>query len=559
MKYVIIGGVAGGASAAARLRRLNEDAEIIVFEKGEYISYANCGLPYYIGNTIEERKRLFVQTPVSFGNRYDVDVRVLQEVTAINREAHTVEVKNLRNGKTYTEDYDILLLSPGAEPVVPELPGVHSPKVFTLRNVTDCDKIKMQAVESLHDNAKAIIIGGGFIGLEMAENLHKIGYRITVVEKAGHVLTPVDEPIAAIAQKHLRDKGVELMTGNGIAGFEESGNQLTVCLEDGQKLPCDLAVLSIGVRPNTALAKAAGLEIGEAKGIKVNDYLQTSDERIFAVGDAIEFPHPVTGKPFCNFLAGPANAQARIAAMNMVYPESVVYQGSVATAIAKIFDLAVASTGLNEAALQREEIPFETVIVHPATHATYYPGSSPISLKLNFSLEDGRIFGAQAIGTQNVDKQIDTISLLLKHHGTIFDLVNSEHTYAPPFASAKSPVMFAGMVAENIFAHLMNPIHVKQLDEMIDNKEDFFLLDVRELPEYKNGTIEGATRYSVDELREFLEEIPEGKKIVVFCEVGLRGYVASRILMQNGFEEVYNLIGGMRTYRLTGRHNVIKN
>lgn len=554
MKYLIIGGVAGGASAAARLRRLNEDAEIIVFEKGEYISYANCGMPYYIGNTIEDRKRLFVQTPVSFGNRYDVDVRTLQEVTAIDREAHTVEVKNLRNGKTYTEDYDILLLSPGAEPVIPELPGIHSEKIFTLRSVSDCDKIKMQAIESLHDNAKAVIIGGGFIGLEMAENLHKIGYQITVVEKADHILTPVDEPIAVIAEKHLRDKGVRLITGNGISGFEENGDQLTVRLEDGQKLDCDLAVLSIGVRPNTALAEAAGLEIG--RGIKVNEFLQTSDERIFAVGDAIEFPHPVTGVPYCNFLAGPANAQARIAAMNMVYPESVVYQGSVGTAIAKIFDLAVASTGLNEAALQRAGFAYETVIVHPAAHATYYPGNTPMSLKLNFSMEDGTIYGAQAIGTQNIDKQIDTISLLLKHHGTIFDLVNSEHTYAPPFGSAKSPVMFAGMVAENIFAHLMNPIHVKQLDEMIDNKEDFFLLDVRELPEYKNGTIEGATRYSVDELREFLEEIPEGKKIVVFCEVGLRGYIASRILMQNGFEEVYNLIGGMRTYRMTGKHNV---
>ena len=555
MKYLIIGGVAGGASAAARLRRLSEDAEIIMFEKGEHISYANCGMPYYIGNTIEERKHLFVQTPVSFGNRYDVDVRTLQEVTAIDREAHTVEVKNLRNGKTYTEDYDILLLSPGAEPVIPELPGIHSEKIFTLRSVSDCDKIKMQAIGSLHDNAKAVIVGGGFIGLEMAENLHKIGYQITVVEKADHVLTPVDEPIAAIAQKHLKDKGVQLITGNGISGFEDNGDLLTVCLEDGQKLDCDLAVLSIGVRPNTALAEAAGLEIG--RGIKVNEYLQTSDERIFAVGDAIEFPHPVTGVPYCNFLAGPANAQARIAAMNMVYPESVVYQGSVGTAIAKIFDLAVASTGLNEAALQRAGLAYETVIVHPAAHATYYPGNTPMSLKLNFSMEDGTIYGAQAIGMQNIDKQIDIISLLLKHHGTIFDLVNSEHTYAPPFGSAKSPVMFAGMVAENIFAHLMNPIHVRQLDEMLDKKEDFFLLDVRELPEYKSGTIEGATRYSVDELREFLEEIPEGKKIVVFCEVGLRGYVASRILMQNGFEEVYNLIGGMRTYRLIGKHNVV--
>ena len=278
MKYLIIGGVAGGASAAARLRRLNEDAEIILFEKGEYISYANCGLPYYIGNTIEDRKRLFVQTPVSFGNRYDVDVRNLQEVTAINREKHTVEVKNLRNGKTYTEDYDILLLSPGAEPIVPKLPGIYNPKIFTLRNVTDCDKIKMQAVESLHDNASAVIIGGGFIGLEMAENLHKIGYKVAVVEKAPHILTPVDEPIAVIAEKHLRDKGVQLITGNGIAGFDENGDQLTVCLEDEQKLTCDLAVLSIGVRPNTALAETAGLEVG--RGIKVNEYLQTSDERI---------------------------------------------------------------------------------------------------------------------------------------------------------------------------------------------------------------------------------------------------------------------------------------
>jgi len=558
MKYIIIGGVAGGASAAARLRRLNEDAEIIVFEKGEHISYANCGMPYYIGNTIEERKRLFVQTPVSFGNRYDADVRTLQEVTAIDREAHTVEVRNLRNGKTYTEDYDILLLSPGAEPVVPELPGIHNPKIFTLRSVSDCDRIKMQAAEALHDNAEAVIIGGGFIGLEMAENLHKIGYQVTVVEKAAHILTPVDEPIAAIAEKHLADKGVRLITDNGIAGFEESGEQLTVCLEDGRKLSCALAILSVGVRPNTALAKAAGLAIGDAGGIRVNEYLQTSDERIFAVGDAIEFPHPVTGKPYCNFLAGPANAQARIAAMNMVYPETVVYHGSVGTAIAKIFDLAVASTGLNEAALQRAGLAYETVIVHPAAHATYYPGSTPMSLKLNFSMEDGTIYGAQAIGMQNIDKQIDTISLLLKHHGTIFDLVNSEHAYAPPFGSAKSPVMFAGMVAENIFAHLMNPIHVKELDKMIDNQEDFFLLDVRELPEYKNGTIKGATRYSVDELREFLEEIPEGKKIVVFCEVGLRGYVASRILMQNGFDEVYNLIGGMRTYRMTGRYNVMQ-
>ncbi|MCQ2283843.1 MAG: FAD-dependent oxidoreductase [Bacteroidales bacterium] len=554
MKYVIIGGVAGGASAAARLKRINEDAEIVLFEKGEYISYANCGLPYYIGNTIEERKKLFVQTPVSFGNRYDVDVRNLNEVTAINRDQKTVSVTNLRNGKTYEEDYDILLLSPGAEPIIPPVPGVDLPNIFTLRSVTDCDRIKLEAVEKMQANASAVIIGGGFIGLEMAENLHKIGYKVTVVEKADHILTPLDWPLAAIVQKHLIDKGVEVITANGLAGFAEKDGKLAVSLEDKRELPCDLAILSIGVRPNTKLAAAAGLKIGEAKGIWVNEFLQTSDECIFAVGDAIEFPHPITGKPYCNFLAGPANLQARIAAANMVYPETVPYHGSVATAIAKVFDLTAASTGLNENQLNRKGMPFQTVITHPASHATYYPGGSPIHFKLNYDPNDGRILGAQAVGMQNVDKQIDVISLLIKHQGTIFDLVNSEHTYAPPFGSAKSPVMFAGMVAENIFAHLMNPLQVAELDEILDQKEDINLIDVRAIEEFKAGTIEGAENYPLDELREFLEDIDPDKKTVVFCEVGLRGYVASRILMQSGFDKVYNLIGGMKTYRFIGKH-----
>lgn len=554
MKYVIIGGVAGGASAAARLKRLNEDAEIVLFEKGEYISYANCGLPYYIGNTIEDRKKLFVQTPVSFGNRYDVDVRNLNEVTAINRDKKTVSVKNLRNGKEYEEKYDILLLSPGAEPIVPPVPGIDLPNIFTLRNVTDCDRIKVEAVDKMKDNASAVIVGAGFIGLEMAENLRRIGYDVTVVEKAEHVLMPLDWPMAAIVQQHLKDKGVKVITGNGLAAFKGSEDNLVVVLENGTELSCNLAILSIGVRPNTKLAEAAGLKIGEAKGIWVNEYLQTSDECIFAVGDAIEFPHPVTGKPYCNFLAGPANLQARTVAMNMVYPETVKYQGSVATAIAKVFDLTAASTGLNENNLKKQGIKFQTVITHPAAHATYYPGGSPIHLKLNFDPETGLILGAQAVGTMNVDKQIDAISLLLKHQGTIFDLVNSEHAYAPPFGSAKSPVMFAGMVAENIFAHLMNPIQADELDEILDKGEDINLIDVREIQEFKTGSIQGAENYPVDELREFLEDIDPDKKTVIFCEVGLRGYVASRILMQSGFDEVYNLIGGMKTYRLIGRH-----
>ncbi len=555
MKYLIVGGVAGGASAAARLRRLDENAEIILFEKGEHISYANCGLPYYIGDVINDRNRLFVQTPISFGNRYDIDVRTLQEVTKINRKKHTIEVQDLKNFKVYEENYDILLLSPGALPIIPDMPGFNGNNIFTLRSVEDCDKIKMKAVDSFSLNSSVTIVGGGFIGLEMAENLRKMNFNVTLIEKSDHILTPTDLPIAATVEQHILDNGVKIMTNTSVVAFDDINDRKKIILDNGTEIISDFVILSIGVRPNSSLAQDAGLEIGNTGGIKVNQYLQTSDEHIFAVGDAIEFPHPITKVPYCNFLAGPANAQARIAAVNMVYPETVKYQGSVSTAIAKIFDLTVACTGLSESTLLHSDIPYETVIVHPAAHATYYPGGSPLSLKLNFSLEDGRIFGAQSVGKQNVDKQIDVISLLLKHNGTIFDLVNSEHSYAPPFGSAKSPVMFAGMVAENIFSHLMNPIHVKTLDQMIDNNEDFFLLDVRELIEYKNGTIKNAVRYSVDELREFLDEIPENKKIVVFCEVGLRGYVASRILMQNGFEKVFNLIGGMRTYRMIGLHN----
>lgn len=555
MKYLIIGGVAGGASAAARLKRIQEDAEIVIFEKGEYISYANCGLPYYIGNTIEDRKKLFVQTPVSFGNRYDADVRTLNEVTAIDRERKVVKVKNLRNGKEYEESYDCLLLSPGAVPVVPNLPGIDLPHIYTLRNVPDCDQIKQRALEQLKEGATAVIVGGGFIGLEMAENLHRMGYQVTVIEKAPHVLTPLDWPMAAIVQQHLIDKGVRVVTNTALKGFQYREGHLEVLTDGTEAFPCDMAILSIGVRPNATLAQACGLEIGESGGVKVDEYLRTSDEHIYAVGDVIEFPHPVTGKPYCNYLAGPANAQARIAAMNMVYPETVRYGGSVATAIAKVFELTAAATGLNEQRLHQEGIPFQTVITHPWPHATYYPGGDPIHLKLNFDPETGRILGAQAVGKMNVDKQIDVISLLLKHQGTIYDMINSEHAYAPPYGSAKSPVMFAGMVAENIMAGLMNPIQVEELDAIIDKGEDFQLVDVREIQEFKTGTIANAENYPVDELRELMEDLDPEKKTVVFCEVGLRGYVAARILMQSGFTEIYNLIGGMKTYRLIGKHN----
>lgn len=559
MKYVIIGGVAGGASAAARLRRMNEEADIILFEKGEYISYANCGLPYYIGNTIEERKDLFVQTPVSFGNRYNVDVRTQQEVTAIHRDRKCVSVRNVHTGKEYEESYDKLLLSPGAEPIIPPIEGISLPNIFTLRNVTDCDRIKAQAIAMQTGDARAVIVGGGFIGLEMAENLHKIGFKVTIVEKAEHILMPMDWPLAAIIQQHLEQQCIKLILNNGVSGFKQDNDHLKVILEDEQSLACNIVLLSIGVKPNTALAMDCGLKIGTAKGIWVNKFMQTSDEDIYAVGDAIEFPHPVTDQPFCNFLAGPANLEARIAATNMVEPNSTTYQGSISTAIAKIFDLTAAVTGFSETALHRVDIPYETVIIHPAAHANYYPGGSQMSVKINFSPKTGILLGAQVVGKQNVDKAIDTFSIIIKQKGTIYDLINSEHAYAPPYSSAKSPVMFAGMVAENILTHRMNPIQAAELDELLDhadNIKDALLMDVRSIKEFQNGTIQGAVNYPVDELREFLEDIPLDQKIIVFCEVGLRGYIASRILIQSGCKQVYNLIGGVKTYRIIGKHNI---
>jgi len=559
MKYVIIGGVAGGASAASRLRRMDEESDIILFEKGEYISYANCGLPYYIGNTIEERKSLFVQTPVSFGNRYNVDVRTQQEVTAINREKKTVSVRNLRNGKEYEESYDKLLLSPGANPIIPPLEGINLPNIFTLRNVDDCDRLKAQAITLQTNDAEAVIIGGGFIGLEMAENLHKIGYKVTVVEKAEHVLMPMDWPLAAMIQQHIQQQGIKLILHNGVAGFAQDNDKLKVMLEDGQSLTCNLVLLSIGVKPNTTLAQDCGLKIGTAKGIWVNKFMQTSDEDIYAVGDAVEFPHPLTDQPFCNFLAGPANSEARIAATNMIVPNSATYQGSISTAIAKVCDLTAAVTGFSEMSLQRLGIPYQTAIAHPAAHASYYPGGSQMTVKINFSPKTGMLLGAQIVGKLNVDKEIDSFSLIIKHKGTIYDLINSEHAYAPPFATAKSPVMFAGMVAENIISQRMIPIQYNELDDLLedaDRMKDTLIIDVREIQEFKTGSILGAVNYPVDEIREFLDDIPQDKNIVIFCEAGLRGYIASRILMQSGYQNVVNLIGGMKIYRLVGLHNI---
>lgn len=553
MKYVIVGGVAGGATTAARLRRMDEDCEIVMFEKGDYISYANCGLPYYIGGTIEAKDSLLLQTPVSFGNRYDVDVRVKSEVIAIDSTNKTIKVRNKFNGKEYSENYDKLVLSPGAVPIVPNLPGIQSDRIFTIRNVADTESVKQQAVLNFSKLKKVVVVGAGFIGLEMVENLHQLGYHITIVEKASQVMTTVDAPIAAVIKHQLKEKNIDLRLNTEVKGFENSSDAVGVNLSTGESLEADFVILSIGVKANTELAKAAGLEIGAAGGIKVNEFLQTSNPDIYAVGDAIEFANPISGIPYCCYLAGPANRQARICADNLVFGNKTAYKGSVATAVAKVFSWTVGSTGLSENYLQKHNIPYLTSITHPFSHATYYPNSKQLTLKINFSPLDGRLLGAQAVGEEGVDKRLDLMASVVGNGGTVYDLIDIEHAYAPPFSSAKDPVAYAGYVAENILAHRFFPMQWHELQAILATpnwQNEYFLLDVRSAMEVKAGAIEGAVNYPVDELREMLDEIPTDKKIIIYCAVGLRGYIASRILLQSGFEKVYNLSGGYKTYQL---------
>lgn len=545
MKHVIVGGVAGGATAAARIRRNTEKDQIILLEKGDYISYANCGLPYYIGGVIEDRNRLFVQTPKAFGRRFNIDVRVRSEVTAVNPEEKTVTVRNA-DGSTYTESYNRLLLSPGASPVVPPLSGIDSEGIFTLRNVADTDRIKnyMQS----HAIKRAVIVGGGFIGLEMAENLHHAGAEVSVVEMADQVMAPIDYSMAAIVHEHLQEKGVKLYLGQAVSGFEKKGDSLTVNFKSGISVEADLVLLSIGVRAETRLASEAGLELGEMRGIKVNEFLQTSNSDIYAVGDAIEYPHPLTGKPWPNFLAGPANRQARIVADNMVFGNSVRYEGSIGTSIAKVFDLTVAATGLPAKRLKQFGMPYLSATIHPGSHAGYYPGSLPLDIKITFSPADGRLYGAQIVGYEGVDKRIDEYALVIKHKGTVYDLMALEHAYAPPFSSAKDPVAVSGYVAGNILSGKMKPLYWRELKQT--DPDSIFLIDVRTTDEFALGSIKGAVNIPLDDLRSRLGEIPHNKPICLFCGVGLRGYLASNILRENGFTDVRNLIGGLRTYKV---------
>lgn len=543
MNYLIIGGVAGGATVAARLRRMDEKANIILFERGKYVSYANCGLPYYIGDTINNREKLFVQTAKGFTDRFRIDIRTEQEVTAIRPDKKEVEIKNLSTGETYTETYDKLVLSPGAEPLRPGIEGIGSKKIFTLRNVPDTDTIKNYV--NTENPKRAIVVGGGFIGLEMAENLYDLGIQVDVVEMANQVMAPLDFSMAAIVHRQLTDKGVGLHLEDGVSRFEEKDGGVTVHLRSGKQIATDMVLLSIGVRPETKLAKDAGLAIGERGGIAVNDYMQTSDADIYALGDAVEVRHLVTGQPALIPLAGPVNKQGRIVADNIVFGNKKKYPGSIGTSIAKVFDLTVAAAGANAKLLQQNNIPYISSYTHGASHAGYYPGAVPLSIKILFAPENGKLLGAQIVGFNGVDKRIEMLAQVIQRGGTVHDLAELEHAYAPPYSSAKDPVNMAGFVAENILNKKSRIIQWRELAEL---PADTIRIDVRTHDEYKLGTIPGFINIPVDELREHLDELPKEKPIVVTCAVGLRGYLAYRILVQNGFKHVRNLSGGYKTW-----------
>lgn len=542
-KYIIVGGVAGGATVAARLRRLDEQAEIIMFERGKYISYANCGLPYYIGDVITERDRLFVQTPESFKARLNVDVRIQQEVIAINRDAKTVTVRKA-DASEYTESYYKLVLSPGAEPLRPPIPGIQDEVIFTMRNVPDTDKIKDYVDH--HIVQHAVIVGAGFIGLEMAENLHLKGIKVTIVEMAEQMMTPLDYEMAAAVHQHLKTKKVEFYLKDAVNSFVREKSGLQVRLKSGRSLPTDMVILSIGVRPDSKLAEDAKLELGINKGIRVNEHLQTSDPDIYAVGDAIVFANPITGEESHTYLAGPANKQARLVADNIVKGNLKIYKGSIATAIAKVFDLTVGAAGVSEKVLRKAGIPYISSIIHSSSHAGYYPDALPLTIKIVFSPADGKLLGAQIVGFDGVDKRTDMLAHILKHGESIYDMQEIEHAYAPPYSSAKDPVNVAGLVAENILSGLVKILHWDEIRNL--NLQDTVLIDVRSTEEYALGSIEGSLNIPVDDMRGRLSEISKDKKIIVFCGTGHRSYFAYRILAQNGFTEIRNLSGGYITY-----------
>ncbi len=542
MKILIIGGVAGGATAAARLRRLSEENEIIIFEKGEHVSFANCGLPYHIGGVIAERSKLLLQTPTSLRTRYNLDVRIFNEVLKINTSEKTIEVMNLFTKETYTETYDKLLLSPGAVPFRPNIPGISSDKIMTLRNVADMDKI----IAKTKDLNTIAVVGGGFIGLEVAENLVENNLNVTVIELGNQVMAPVDYEFAKMVQHHATDKNLNILVNTGVDAFEEKDNKIELKLNNGGTIHADAVVFAIGVKPENNLAKTAGLDIGITGGIAVNEFMQTSDPDIYAVGDAIEVAHYINQAKVLIPLAWPANRQGRIVADNITRGNKIAYKGTLGSSILKFFDLTVGATGLNEKLLKRYNIQYRTVTVTRSNHASYYPGSTNIVLKINFG-EDGTIYGAQALGQDGVDKRIDVLATAIKGNLTIYDLQEIEVAYAPPYNSAKDPVNILGYVAENMLNDDVRFINYDQLNEYITT-ENAILIDVRSKTEFENGAIPYAINMNVDTLRENLDFFDKNKKYVIYCQVGLRGYLAQRILRNNNINSV-NLNGGYGVWK----------
>lgn len=543
MKVIIIGGVAGGATCAARLRRLNENVEIILFEKGKYISFANCGLPYHIGGVIKERNNLLLFSPKNFKERFNVDVRTQQEVIEINRKKKRVLVRNGQNNKVYEEPYVKLVLAPGAIPKIIPIPGLPPEKMMTLRNMDDMDRIITQLTQN---NIQTItVVGGGFIGLEIAENLHLRGCSIHLIEALPQVMGTIDYEMASLVHNHLRSKGIKCYLGKTIKHAREEQGKLKLVLSDSQEVETDFVIMSVGVIPDVSLAKKCQLKLGRFGGISVNKKMQTSDKNIYAAGDAVEIMNIITGKPALIPLAGPANKQARVIANNL-NGIGDTYEGSVGTSITKIFDLNVGSTGLNTRTLKQLKFTFESVVIHGSNHAGYYPGASSISIKLFFHPKKGRIYGAQVVGGEGVDKRIDVLSSYIMRKGTIFDLTKFEQAYAPPFSSAKDPINIIGFVAENIIRGLVEKINFDQVETMY--KKGALILDVRTSTEYNLKHIEGALNIPLHKLRDNLNQLPKDKPIIVHCQVGLRSYNACRILKAKGYKNVYNLSGGFKTF-----------
>ena len=543
MKVVIIGGVAGGATAAARLRRLNETAEIVVFERSGYVSYANCGLPYYIGGVIEEPEALILQTPESFFARFRVDMRVRHEVTAIHPDKKTVSVKALETGEEYEEHYDKLILSPGASPTQPRLPGVGIGKVFTLRTVEDT--FRMKDYINAHHPKSVVLAGGGFISLELAENLRELEIEVTIVQRPKQLMNPFDPDMAAFIHGEVRRHGIRLALGHTVEGFAERDGGVDVQLKDTDPLHADMVVLAIGVTPDTVLAKEAGLELGLKGSIVVNDRMETSVPDIYAVGDAVQVKHYVTGQDAVISLAGPANKQGRIAADNICGGDSR-YLGSQGSSVIKVFDLTAASTGVNETNAKKAGLDVDTVILSPMSHAGYYPGGKLMTMKVVFETGTYRLLGAQIVGYEGVDKRIDVLAAVIHAGLTAIQLKDLDLAYAPPYSSAKDPVNMAGFMVENLARGVVKQFHIEDVNAL-PHDGSVTLLDTRTPQEYEGGHIEGFRNIPVDELRERLDEIEQGKPVYVICQSGLRSYIACRVLAGYGYE-AYNFAGGFRFY-----------